>query len=46
MSMFARSHVFRAKSIQRTLGTYRAARYLVNQGVLLNEALEILAPRA
>lgn len=44
MSTFARSHVFRAKSIQRTLGTYRAARYLVNQEVLLDEALEILAP--
>lgn len=45
MSAFARTHVFRAKSIQRTLGTYKAARYLVNQGVLLDEALDILAPR-
>lgn len=42
MSMHAKKHVFRAVSIQRTLGTFRAARYLVNQGVLLEEALEIL----
>ncbi len=45
MSQFAKKHVARAKHIQKTLGTRFAAGYLRNQGVLIEEALEILAVR-
>lgn len=44
MSMQARASAFRAVSIQKTLGTFKAARYLANRHVSLEEALAILAP--
>lgn len=43
MSQNAIQHSFRAKSIQRTLGTFRAARFLHKRGVSLDEALAILS---
>jgi hypothetical protein len=45
MSQHAKRHVSRAKHIQRTLGTRVAAGYLRNQGVLIEEALDILVAR-
>ena len=45
MSQHEKRHVFRAKHIQRTLGTRVVAGYLRNQGLLLEEALDILSLR-
>jgi len=45
MSMQAKASPFRAIGIQNTLGTRRAAGYLRNRHVSLEEALAILAPR-
>jgi hypothetical protein len=45
MSEHAKQFVFRAKAIQRTLGTRRAAGYLRNRNVSLEEALQILLKR-
>jgi hypothetical protein len=40
------SHIRKARNISRTLGTYRAARYLRARGWSLEGALHILVPRA
>lgn len=45
MSIQAKASAYRAISIQKTLGTFKAARYLANRHVSLDEALAILAPR-
>lgn len=42
MSDTARKHAVRALIIKKTLGTRRAAGFLRNRGVSLDEALDIL----
>lgn len=45
MSLQARQFAARALEIQRTLGTRRAAGYLRNRDVSLEEALQVLVGR-
>ena len=45
MSMNALQHAMRAINIMKSLGTRRAAGFLRNRGVTLDEALHILVGR-
>jgi hypothetical protein len=46
MSTLALLHYAKAKSLQRTWGTRRAAGFLRNKGVAVEEAVAILARRS